>query len=66
MGNGHIDGKPILHEGEVMQIPAQLTLRDEPEVLAKYKWTYRAKGLHAGANTHTTEATWLLQSSIKS
>ena len=27
-----------LHEGEVMQLLAQLTLRDGPEVLAKYKW----------------------------
>ena len=26
-----------LHEGEAMQIAAQLTLRDGPEVLAKYK-----------------------------
>ena len=31
---------PYLHEGEAMQIPAQLTLRNGPEVLSKYKWTF--------------------------
>ena len=32
---------PYLHEDAVMQIPTQLTLRDGPEVLSKYKWCNR-------------------------
>ena len=31
-----------------MQTPAQLTLRDGPEVLAKYKWTFISQGVTHG------------------
>ena len=44
---------PYLHEGEVMQIPAQLTLRDGPEVLARYKWTFISQGVvHGRQHSH--------------
>ena len=33
----------FLHEGEVRQIPAQLTLWDGPEVLSKYKWAFTSE-----------------------
>ena len=39
---------PYLHEGEVMQIPAQLTLQDGPDVLFKYKWTFISQGVTHG------------------
>ena len=39
---------PYLHEGEGMQIPAQLTLRDGPEVLTEYKWTFISHGVTHG------------------
>ena len=39
---------PYLHEGEEMQIPAQLTLRDGPEVLAKYMWIFIRQGVTHG------------------
>ena len=44
---------PYLHEGAVMQIPAQLTLRDGPEVLARYKWTFISQGVvHGRQHSH--------------
>ena len=48
MGNGQIDASPYLHEGAVMQLPAQLTLRNGPRVLSKYKWTFISQGVTHG------------------
>ena len=39
---------PYLHEGEVMQIPAQLTLQDGSEVLTNGKWTFISQGVTHG------------------
>ena len=38
MDNNHIDGKSLSKDKDA--VPAQLTLRDGPEVLVKYKWTF--------------------------
>ena len=44
---------PYLHEGTVIQIPAQLTLRDGPEVLTEYKWTLISQGVvHERQHSH--------------
>ena len=48
MGSSYIDGKFYLHEAEVMQIPAHLTLQDGPEVLTEYKWTFISQGVVHG------------------
>ena len=37
-----------LHESEVMQMPAQLTLQNGREVLSNYKWTFISQGVTLG------------------
>ena len=41
---------PSLHVDEVMHIPAQLTLRNGPEALNKYTWTYVRPGVTHGCH----------------